>query len=160
MISYPRVFPDSICHNLYYYPSSFFPNPTFPPAKTLHRLDIKRVLLFYLHCTCKFHKCHSLFICFAGPCRGHAASSQTLFHWVVQTNCVMNMQALLALCLFMLTPQGSEPCPLLSMWESHCKMSVKGCNMVLCRHVCSSLQYGHWCQMWCCFEEGGSAITA
>ena len=62
---------------------SFFPSPSLPIENTLHMLDVKRAIAFYIHRTSNFRKNQRLFVCYAGTNKGQKVSSQRLSSWVV-----------------------------------------------------------------------------
>lgn len=63
----------------------FYPSPSSPEERRLHTLDIRRALLFYLDRTKSQNRDQSLFVCYAGPNRGKAVSSQRLSRWITAT---------------------------------------------------------------------------
>ncbi|XP_067319635.1 uncharacterized protein C6orf132 homolog [Anolis sagrei] len=64
---------------------AFFTNPTSPLEVTLHSLDVKRALSFYLHRTSSYRKSPKLFLKYRKDTLGHPVSSQGLASWIVST---------------------------------------------------------------------------
>lgn len=63
---------------------SLCPKPTHPKVVALHSLDVVRALRVYLSATAPLRKSDSLFISVAGPNKGLAVSSTTIFRWIRQ----------------------------------------------------------------------------
>ena len=63
----------------------FFPPPTMDLECSLHLLDVRRALSFYLSRTSSFRKSKRLFILPHPPHRGSHVSSQTISRWLVPT---------------------------------------------------------------------------
>ena len=64
---------------------TLFSNPSLDVERTLHCLDVRRALSFYITRTKDFRKVQRLFLCFYGQRKGFAASSSTLSRWLVST---------------------------------------------------------------------------
>ncbi|KAJ7317027.1 hypothetical protein JRQ81_003189 [Phrynocephalus forsythii] len=64
---------------------AFFPNPSMPAEQSLHSMDVKKVLLFYMSGTADICKSPKLFICTHRPKLGLPASPQTISKTIVAT---------------------------------------------------------------------------
>lgn len=62
---------------------TFFPNPSTPPERALHSLDLKRVLKFCLHKTKGIRKTDHLFVNYGLINTGLAASKRSISWWIV-----------------------------------------------------------------------------
>ena len=65
--------------------STFFPSPTTDLERSVHLLDVRRALSFYISRTSFFRKSKRLFISPHPPHRGSHVSSQTISRWLVST---------------------------------------------------------------------------
>lgn len=63
---------------------TFFLSPSSPLEKTLHSLDVRRALAYYVDRTKSFRTSQRLFVATHGPSRGQAVSSQTISKWLVR----------------------------------------------------------------------------
>ncbi|XP_062830694.1 paraspeckle component 1 isoform X1 [Anolis carolinensis] len=64
---------------------AFFQTPTTPLERSLHLLDVRRALSFYLNRTKPFHSSPKLFLKYRKDTRGSPVSPQRLSGWVVAT---------------------------------------------------------------------------
>ncbi|XP_078242543.1 uncharacterized protein LOC144587068 [Pogona vitticeps] len=64
---------------------TLFSEPSSDIERTLHCLDVRRALSFYISRTKDFRKVQRLFLCYYGQRKGTAASTSTLFRWLVST---------------------------------------------------------------------------
>ena len=63
---------------------TFSPQPSTPAEKSLHLLDVRRVLSYYVQRTASFRNSKRLFISPHRPHKGHQVSPQTISRWIVQ----------------------------------------------------------------------------
>lgn len=61
---------------------TFFPNPETPAEKTLHSLDVKRCLKFYLQRTKDIRKSDQLFVAYGQATLGTAVTKATIARWL------------------------------------------------------------------------------
>uniref|UniRef100_A0ABM5G4K6 Uncharacterized protein n=1 Tax=Pogona vitticeps TaxID=103695 RepID=A0ABM5G4K6_9SAUR len=64
---------------------TLFSEPSSDVERTLHCLDVRRALSFYISRTKDFRKVQRLFLCYYGQRKGTAASTSTLSRWLVST---------------------------------------------------------------------------
>nr|XP_060615224.1 uncharacterized protein LOC132765067 [Anolis sagrei ordinatus] len=64
---------------------SFFPNPTSQLEVSLHSLDVKRALSFYIHRTASYRRSPRLFLKYREDTMGHPVTSQRLSSWIIST---------------------------------------------------------------------------
>ncbi|XP_078247020.1 uncharacterized protein LOC144588309 [Pogona vitticeps] len=64
---------------------TLFSEPSSDIERTLHCLDVRRALSFYISRTKDFRKVQRLFLCYYGQRKGTAASTSTLSRWLVST---------------------------------------------------------------------------
>lgn len=62
---------------------SFFPNPSSPAERSLHSLDLKRILKFYLDKTKGLRKSDQLFVNYGAMRTGYPASKRSIARWIV-----------------------------------------------------------------------------
>lgn len=62
---------------------SFFPNPSTPAEKSLHSLDLKRVLKYYLDKSKTIRKSDQLFLNYGNIRTGFPSSKRSISRWIV-----------------------------------------------------------------------------
>lgn len=72
---------------------TFFPDPQTPAERSLHTLDVKRCIKFYLQWTSSCRKSSQLFVAYGRMHQGQPVSKPTIARWITETIVFCHQQA-------------------------------------------------------------------